>query len=361
MNTTFHYYVAYYICKQAGFSDKDSEIIAYSCAYVDHCYFPYNIKTKKDSFKSANTTFYLNESKDEAKLQATLLSYHFFPGDYNYEGARRKDKKMNWTNTTPNSEPVKELFIEALKSKNLYRIGIALHTFMDSYAHQNFSGMLNKWNELDNGIKFFKPRGHSQILWIPDDYFAPLWIDDRLEDDINVISNKTRFQKAMTQSYKFLCIYNKLNYNKSDIVWWELEDLLLTCSSKDEDEEKNIGQIINSSIINKIKEKVSYYPDSQLEKNNKIIEKLTLKYKINHFDNTKWEKEAFAYDENIENKLLKNINHNLRRFIPTINFIECRAKENFYDSDFYKWSISAVEHKNEAAKIIRNISINMHN
>ena len=45
---------------------------------------------------------------------------------------------------------VKKLLIEGLKTRNLYRVGIAIHTYTDSWAHQNFSGLDEEWNTTES-------------------------------------------------------------------------------------------------------------------------------------------------------------------------------------------------------------------
>ena len=52
------------------------------------------------------------------------------------------------TPSRPIRSHAKELLVAALRDKDPYLMGIALHTFADTWAHQNFCGLLDDWNDI---------------------------------------------------------------------------------------------------------------------------------------------------------------------------------------------------------------------
>ena len=62
--------------------------------------------------------------------------------------AWRKDGQMHWLNTTPDSTNARLIMKTALETDNLYRIGIGLHGYADTWAHQNFTGYYNEFNAM---------------------------------------------------------------------------------------------------------------------------------------------------------------------------------------------------------------------
>jgi hypothetical protein len=126
--------------------------------------------------------------------------FHFLPGDNNVEINGEK----NPLSTTPNSQNARILLNEALKSKKPYRIGIALHTFSDTWSHQNFTGLREQWNSVYPWYNVFKsivPNiGHAEAGHSPD-VISEDWIDYRINKKI---INKERAFEAVAEIYKVM-------------------------------------------------------------------------------------------------------------------------------------------------------------
>ena len=58
------------------------------------------------------------------------------------------DGKKNPLSTTPASPNATVVLKKALASGNPYLLGIALHTYADTWSHQNFTGMQEGWNSV---------------------------------------------------------------------------------------------------------------------------------------------------------------------------------------------------------------------
>lgn len=427
MNIIFHYYVVNYLCKKAGFSEQDSYIISNSSAFLDKAIISFKVKTSRGIYNTEKTTYYEPWNKQASDI---LMPFHFFPGDINYENAKRVDGHKNRFNTTPNSPPVKEFLIEALKSKNLYRIGIALHTFMDSFSHQNFIGTKDNWNKLftENEKLYFKtflngfftPMGHVQAGFIPDDYFCKPYIDQRLVNSL--VSNEIRFMEACRKVYKYLCAYNNKPSSDTEFVIMELENFLNSCKGSEslDTTPERVVEILkritfkktidkSSHYLNKAKEKsISLllkarqrgtdfikkalkrenlynseyndnsfdiedeneksdeefkYFDNSLEDANLFAKFLFEKeYNIIPYNSFMWQDEAIKIDDNLNKTLKKTFYWLLWGYINALNNFTItdstpiiEGRENFFDSDFYKWSESAKEQRDVYRKIYMNL------
>ena len=161
MKKEFHYCAIRVIAEKAGFSPSDAQIIAYASQYVDDAVehkemtikgIPKSInyvrvnQNKFDPTCTAHKGLYLFASyKKESQLKV-YIPFHFVPnqkyssnGSYNYL-------------VKPNGSLALELINDALqlikannqddelKKRYLIKLGIALHTYADTWAHQEFSG-----------------------------------------------------------------------------------------------------------------------------------------------------------------------------------------------------------------------------
>ncbi len=205
MDTEFHYWMTGLIAKRAGFHDEEAKIIAYASEYVDEndvCLRVQDRTGKRpDYFNFISQT--MNITKPKTTLMRIYPIFHFIPGEPDAESARRRDGCMHLLNTTPDSGNANELLqaaFHAHEDTRLYRIGIASHAYVDTWAHQNFVG----WNDHFNNIGMDpKPNvGHADAEHHPD-WVAHIWIDERLvEADV---SNKLRFLAAAKRLYQHYC------------------------------------------------------------------------------------------------------------------------------------------------------------
>lgn len=223
MEKDFHYYLVYSMAKMTGYEKAD--IIAYASQFVDdNNEWLYSIDGQKTTFPqkiSANGGYYYPimtqslspKSLDPYVQKYVYMPFHFLPGDNNVE----IKGKQNELSTTPNSKNARDLLGTALKSNNPYRIGIALHTFADTWSHQNFTGLHEDWNSVYPWYKVFKsvaPNiGHAEAGHAPD-VISDTWTDHRLEKKIN---NQERAFEATGEIYKALKNNSKCGPKWSDV------------------------------------------------------------------------------------------------------------------------------------------------
>lgn len=276
MDFEFHYYITGMIAYKAGFSKKESEIIAYSSQFVDDNTIVYTVQDKNTDEAYSN---YISQTVNIFRPRKTLMRiysvFHFVPGHPMIKEARRRDGKMHILNTTPNSTVVREMMYRAFKSSlysRLYRIGIATHGYVDTWAHQNFVGVNDSFNGF--AMNPIPNIGHADALLDPD-RINKRWVDKRIvESDID---NNLRFIEAAKNLF-----YLYTNYLETNKKWSSLEKVLLKimrCSKQKE----RLGLYFkqtpwlapynkHSWFVNAIDQEVSGLKDST----NEFLAKLTI-------------------------------------------------------------------------------------
>lgn len=221
MNAEFHYYSVYFLCLRAGLPEARAANIAFSSQYVDNALVSYEIEDDGLEFETEVTQNYI--FWDEATLKGIYLPFHFIPGDLERARSERGEAASGaasrWT-VTPDSALAKELLVAALRTGDDFRIGIALHAYADTWAHQHFSGRTEACNALDPSSPL-PPAGHLQALTAPDDA-AGKWFDPRLAGELAEVDNGARFRQAARKIYRYLRTYLRSGFEDEDIHLDEL-------------------------------------------------------------------------------------------------------------------------------------------
>ncbi len=230
MNAEFHYYSIYALALEAGFSENDAGLLAGSSQYVDNAMLPYVVETAEKRVELIVTQNYLFWN-DEVRRDI-YLPFHFIPGNERKACESRQDGRSNRFNVVPNGPLVKDNLIAALQTRNLYRIGIALHSFADSWAHQNFSGLVEDWNDFGQRSSSLgiPAAGHLHAFSSPDQ-ISKIWNDPRLTSEKCCIDNNARFLEAARKIYRYLCIYMKKSYADEELVLEKLTGIWQSAST----------------------------------------------------------------------------------------------------------------------------------
>ncbi|MCJ7600454.1 MAG: hypothetical protein MUO63_03005 [Desulfobulbaceae bacterium] len=183
MDVEFHYYMTYLVAAKAGFGSDDAFKIAYTSQYVDDNDMILEIDKGKASAYRNYISQTMNILKPKSKLFRIYPLFHFIPGDPMSKIAFRKDGKMHWLNTTPNSENANKIIDAAISTENLFRIGVACHCYADSWAHQNFVGYYDEFNAMASPLGKVTPDiGHADAQHNPD-WPGLIWRDQRLLEE----------------------------------------------------------------------------------------------------------------------------------------------------------------------------------
>jgi len=258
MDIEFHYYMTYIIALRAGFKADNAYTIAYSSQYTDDNDTPYEILGEDVPYKN-----YISQTMDITKPKKELLRihpyFHFFPGtkrEIVNESYPRKDGKLHLLNTIPNNVNVRRLFTKSLKLPDLYRIGIATHTYADTFCHQNFVGFKESFNSMEGFIEKIIPSvGHADADYQPD-IPGLVWFDRRHVSSHVEVRNKDRILEAADNiflSYCEHCTQLKNAAKNKEALKSELDEAMGKTSDRDsrtrkKERKKNYISILKSIV-----------------------------------------------------------------------------------------------------------------
>ncbi len=202
MDIEFHYYMTYLIAARAGFSPTEARVIATASQYVDDNDVILEVEDEEGGLYRNYISQTLDITKPKAKLFRIYPLFHFLPGDPMAPTAWRKDGAMHWLNTTPNSANARAMIAKAKASGSPYRVGVACHTYVDTWAHQNFVGYYTAFNSLEEMLTKALPNiGHAEARHCPDEP-GLVWDDRRLIEPR--VDNRARFLEAARHLFLWL-------------------------------------------------------------------------------------------------------------------------------------------------------------
>jgi hypothetical protein len=198
MQIDFHHGVTYVLSRIAGFGHDEASIIAYAAQYVDDATNSGVIHFSNGwSFNRISSAHKMLDYRNFQELanHHVWIPFHFLPGNGGLTAienpAGELDRKLI---CTPNSYVAQDLVRECIEQRHqlyaLHRLGITMHVYADTWAHQGFMGINHKWNDaielldrngdrddnLMNRLKSFfvgeaLPLGHGTVLSNPDKPF----------------------------------------------------------------------------------------------------------------------------------------------------------------------------------------------
>jgi len=146
MNIDFHYGVVYLLARLAGLEKPDAETVAHACQYVDDAtvggVLEFAGGESYERFASAHKMFdYMNI--DNASDKRIWAPFHFLPAG---EGSTLEEKSI----CKPDSVIARDMVAHTIGNRGaenaLHRLGITLHVYVDTWAHQNFTGTISDHN-----------------------------------------------------------------------------------------------------------------------------------------------------------------------------------------------------------------------
>ncbi len=217
MNKDFHYYCMAVLAYKSGFSKQDSLTLAYASQYVDNSTESMLIKIGDIAFDPVRTAHYGLQIFNWTTQKRVFLPFHFIPPK---PIIKIKDRFV----TEPASQFAEMVYEDALKEEDdklrLYRIGIALHTYADSFAHHGFSGRRHRENKVNKLYRWTGTRwkhltfeniafeispkiGHLGAGMMPDISFL-VWKAE-IDGKVYIKNNPFLYMKAAEMIYKKLC------------------------------------------------------------------------------------------------------------------------------------------------------------
>jgi len=175
MQRDFHYNVIRILAEKAGFIPSEAQIIAYASQYIDDATehkpirLPLNVsfdfqRIKGNILDPICTAYsgmrYLEGFKKSSQMKV-FLAYHFLPPEpYNGQSNYSYITKHNSTLAKILLEETRNEFTSSERTYSLIKLGISLHTYAYTWAHENFSGT---HSDYDNNIAFI--RFYDQSKW----------------------------------------------------------------------------------------------------------------------------------------------------------------------------------------------------
>ncbi|MBW2565745.1 MAG: hypothetical protein JRE24_02445 [Deltaproteobacteria bacterium] len=293
MEKDFHFYVTYALANKAGFSDDDSHIIAYSSQYVDDNnesqyprkggppQFPFGIKVNGGFFRPIMTQSMSVKSLVYEIQKFVYVPFHFLPGDM----SQPINGQHSRYSTTPDSQNARNLLRAALATNDPYRVGIAVHTFSDTWSHQNFTGYEEDWNSVfhwRNPFRAVAPNiGHADVGHLPDE-ISTAWNDYRFDKPYRKRNNRQIALQASKRTFQELRAARK-----GDTYWTYVE--------------KDFKRIINAEDYDDRIDKVKGFLNKDLSYNKDEWVDEAVKDRVGEdlvasadFENTHWHKFQLA-------------------------------------------------------------------
>jgi hypothetical protein len=171
MQKDFHYYCVGVLARAAGFNRDDALTIAYASQYTDDSTESELIRLETDEghlkFDPVRTSYSGLETIHSLAWSAqkrVWIPFHFLP-----PAPFRPEERQTFSFVTrPDSVFGRMLLDEAAKeplenhNRRLCRIGVALHTYADSWSHQDFSG---RESREENDVETISLRSGSGKDW----------------------------------------------------------------------------------------------------------------------------------------------------------------------------------------------------
>ncbi len=327
MKRDAHYYAMLGFCRACGFNKESALVITYASQYVDDAKInlmyinnpndniEYDLIANRPAFfnmATAHSYFRINTFNYESMVNNTS-AFHFVPG---CEG-ENFTKKLRCKEESP---VILDMLNEAFQEDNLIKLGLVLHPYADTFAHQGFSGMLSKVNNIENiepkselylglvdkilnAFKLYSHNkydqifesiipayGHGLALDFPDLPYL-MWSYEYDRSDVfscsyktTEIDNRERYKRAFTKIKKQLESYlRKYNHYADKNIGYQNFDFLmeaLLLENTDKMREMNwIMLLIQESFFDKDDLDFIIYED------NKWLKEAFVNYDSHNFNN----------------------------------------------------------------------------
>lgn len=201
MQRDFHHATTYVLARLAGFDADQADIVAYAAEYVDDATDDGTICFDNGArYTRISSAHKMLDYRNFEALAASRvwLPFHFLPGNQGLPaGEPPEGRFVERLITIPNSSVAQDMLRAAIADRasphGLHRLGIAMHVFADTWAHQGFVGLQHAINaardltgangepdnELADRLKNYfinnaLPLGHGTVLSHPDRPFL-IW------------------------------------------------------------------------------------------------------------------------------------------------------------------------------------------
>ncbi len=152
MQIDFHHGVTYCVARIAGFDREQAAIVAYASQYVDDAVESGPVKFDNGLvFNRVNSAHKTLDYRNFEKLANKMVwvPFHFLPGNHSLP-AGQSPPGIDRSICRPNSYVAQDMLRECIRTREaphaLQRLGISMHVYVDTWAHQGFTGINHKIN-----------------------------------------------------------------------------------------------------------------------------------------------------------------------------------------------------------------------
>ena len=335
MDIEFHYYMTYLIATKAGLKPDSARVLAHSSQFIDDNDIIFEVDKGKGSAYRNYISQTMNILKPKDELLRIYPIFHFIPGDPQKETAWRRDGKMHWLCTTPNSTNANNIMDAAIQSGSLYRIGVAAHGYVDTWAHQNFIGYYDDFNAMNIGLKQILPNiGHADAGHNPD-WPALVWRDPRLINE--AVDNKERFLGAARHLLEKLARFVDATMSDDEVVRRQDELTNALSGAIGERDQANERRDERTDRYLELAESAEYGDTS-----------------LPHYDEDLWFDEAV--NEHVRG-LRDRSDVALLRFDPLTDKYTWKDSRSYRQTNWYLFQEAVKEHQNEAWDILTSSNL----
>jgi len=253
MQIDFHHTVTYVLARLAGFAHQEAVIVAHSAQYVDDAQnrgiILFDNGNKYNHIASSHSVTDVPHNLNNVEDYQVWVPFHFLPGNNGQPAGQGKDVSINQRMLCqPDSFVAADLCRAALATKGdqntLHRLGITIHVYGDTWAHQRFCGFEDHLNTShDESQEGFLERveafaaeiaslGHGDVSVHPDQPFRTWKYRDSDNKEVSR-SNLDIFIQACDRIFQFLMAYRGAGGTHTQMVAQDRERLLSSLKSFD--------------------------------------------------------------------------------------------------------------------------------
>lgn len=183
MQIDFHFTAIYALSRLAGFPQNEANIIAQSSQFVDDAIHSGIIFFKNRAAYRLNSAAHRMldyRNLRELANHHVWIPFHFIPGnEVSDQGSNDAPDFVQKIICRPNSVIARKIMEKVYEARDrefaLQLLGIALHGYADTWAHQGFAGIDHKVNEVEAIYNWDEELSHKHNRYVKKYYELPLW------------------------------------------------------------------------------------------------------------------------------------------------------------------------------------------
>jgi hypothetical protein len=238
MRIDFHFYTIYTLARAAGFSPDDAYVIAYSSQYTDDDVQENTILFENggefEPFITAHRILDVHTVSEEI-CKRVWIPFHFLPGNIGVDN----EQLITKANGAIVQEMISQFLSYDLLPYSRHLLGIILHAYADTWSHQNFMGIVDGKNRVNNLIvdgeniyiyKIAPPLGHAQAGSTPDEPRLAWEYTDN-QGGAHHLANVDRALEAAKKCYilisRFMHKFSREFRDSDPVDWLQIEGKIL--------------------------------------------------------------------------------------------------------------------------------------